>query len=387
MRKQLAKILIISCMMLSLFLVMLVTAEAEILSSGTCGDNLTWTLDSQGTLTISGTGDMWDYSGYDTPWYFMDENCSGSVKSVVIEEGITSIGNSAFYGESVETVNMPDSIKRIGKYAFAYGGGRLSSVNIPYGVTKIEEGTFLYSSLKSVTIPDSVTEIGDSAFAFCFQLKDNITIPDSVSVIGDGAFYACGRVKSVTMPKNAEYIGDNAFEDCDFTSFTIPDGVTTIKGNTFLGCENLKIISIPSSVTTIEDFVFGWVLELSDIYYGGSAQEWNELISDVDLGYNDSNLTIHYNCKYMSNMTKIMCSDSKTVVHIIPFDEFIGSTVVFALYEEGMLVDVKTVEYSGGTIEIVVDKKYDEIKMMVWNDLSTIRPLCKAEIFNEFDGE
>ena len=150
---------------------------AGIVASGTCGNNLTWALDDAGTLTISGTGNMKNYSmqkvnnKYITtaPWgeYY------DTIKSVVIEAGVTSIGSSAFNGcSSLASVTIPDSVTSIGDYAF-YGCSSLESVTIPDSVTTIGEAAFRNcSSLASVTIPDSVTSIGNYAFDVCSKLKD-----------------------------------------------------------------------------------------------------------------------------------------------------------------------------------------------------------------------
>ncbi|MBQ9392453.1 MAG: leucine-rich repeat domain-containing protein, partial [Oscillospiraceae bacterium] len=139
------------------------TAEAA--TSGSCGDDLTWTLDDAGTLTISGTGKMKDWTYNNTaPWH----SNRSSIKKVTIGNSVTSIGDWAFY----------------------YCTG-LTSVTIPDSVTSIGDRTFSYcSGLTSVTIPDSVTSIGDRTFSDCSGLM-NITIPASVTSIGYGAFEGC----------------------------------------------------------------------------------------------------------------------------------------------------------------------------------------------------
>ena len=159
---------------------------ADIVASGTCGeydydyddfgDNVTWTLDNEGLLTISGTGAMADYflcldNGdgtyeYSTPW-------GGGICSVLINAGVTSIGYGAFSGcTSLTSVTIPDSVTSIGMYAFS-GCSCLTSVTIPDCVTSIGEATFSYcTSLTSVTIPNSVTSIGERAFSECSGLTD-----------------------------------------------------------------------------------------------------------------------------------------------------------------------------------------------------------------------
>ena len=132
---------------------------ADIVDSGTCGaegdgSNLAWTLDSEGVLTISGSGDMHGYDPSAAPWH-------GRVKSAVIAEGVTSISWYAFYDcTSLTSVTIPDSVTSISWYAF-YNCRSLTSVTIPDSVTSIGEYAFYNCrSLTSVTIPDSVTSIG-----------------------------------------------------------------------------------------------------------------------------------------------------------------------------------------------------------------------------------
>ena len=147
---------------------------ADIVDSGTCGaegdgSNLTWTLDREGVLTISGSGDMYDYGLSDAPWY----GIRSRVKSAVIADGVTSIGGWAFYEcTSLTSVTIPDSVTSIGNGAFK-GCTSLTSVTIPGSVTRIGVGAFAScTSLTSVTIPDSVTRIGKQAFDYCTSLTD-----------------------------------------------------------------------------------------------------------------------------------------------------------------------------------------------------------------------
>ena len=132
-------------------------------------DNLTWTLDDNGTLTISGTGDMTNWGSEDSPWY---EYCS-AIKKVVIGDGITSIGSCAFMDcDNLTSVEIPNSVKTIYHHAF-YDCTKLKSLTIPDGVTSIDYSAFIgCESLESITIPDSVESIGISAFAHCWKLAD-----------------------------------------------------------------------------------------------------------------------------------------------------------------------------------------------------------------------
>jgi len=185
-----------------------------------CGSNVTCTyVESTGTLTISGTGDMYAYSyASDWPWH----TYRSSIKKVVINNGVTSIGYEAFIDCSgLTSVTIPNSVTSIGSGAFSgcYG---LTSVTIPNSVTSIGLGAFSYcEGLTSVTIPNSVTSIGSSAFSYCTGLT-SITIPNSVTSIGDWAFSGCYGLTSVTIPNSVTSIGDFAFAGCTgLTSMTV----------------------------------------------------------------------------------------------------------------------------------------------------------------------
>ena len=221
--------------------------------SGTCGENLTWDL-TNGVLTISGFGAMNDYSyGSNVPWYDNRENIS----QVVINDGVTSIGNGAFASCSgLTSVTIPNSVTSIGEFAFSSCSG-LTSVTIGNSVTSIGSSAFMYcSGLTSVTIPNSVTSIGGRAFNGCSGLT-SVTIPNSVTSIGDGAFAGCSSLTSVTIGNSVANIGGEAFAECSgLTSVTIPNSVTNIGGYAFESCSGLTSVTIPNSVTSIGECAF-----------------------------------------------------------------------------------------------------------------------------------
>ena len=165
-----------------------------------------------------------------------------SSSTYTIPQGITAIGDSAFYYcDSLTSVSIPDSVTSIGDSAFS-SCVSLTSVTIPDSVTSIGNIAFSFcTSLTSITIPDSVTSIGDGAFYACYSLT-SITIPDSVTSIGDWAFSSCTSLTSITIPDSVTFIGDSAFDFCEsLTSVSIPDSVTFIGDNAFSGCPNLTL--------------------------------------------------------------------------------------------------------------------------------------------------
>ena len=191
-------------------------------NSGECGDNLTWVLDENGTLTISGTGAMWFENDY-APWN------SYEVKKVVIEEGVDNIGSNAF---------------RDCKY--------LTDVTIPESVTSIDQYAFYRcNSLPEIVIPNGVKVLDWYSLCECSNLK-KIIIPDSVETIEDGVFYECSSLGEITLPSGLEWIGNRTFYKCtSLKKIVIPNQVTGIGNYVFYGCSTLEEISIPSSVTSI----------------------------------------------------------------------------------------------------------------------------------------
>ena len=265
--------------------------EGELIASGQAGENVTWSLDN-GVLTISGTGNMEDYSSASSkmgPWY----ESRNEIETVIIEGGVTSIGKDAFRNcGSLIDVTIPNSVISIGAEAFAYSG--LTSVTIPDSVTSIGNGAFLNChSLTSVTISNGVTTIAENTFMYCNSLT-SVIIPDGVISIERSAFYKCTNLASVTIPNSVTSIGDFAFSVSQrLTNVTIPDSVTNIGASAFYYCVNLTSVTIPDSVTSIGEKAFDST-KLTDVYYGGSESQWGEIsIEAANTPLTAAN--IHYN--------------------------------------------------------------------------------------------
>ncbi len=211
-------------------------------TSGTCGQNLAWKLDANGTLTISGKGPMANYSTMcDAPWY----DSASSIKKVVIQSGVSSIGDYAFFWcANIKSVTIPSSVTSIGDGAFCWCQS-LGEISVPNSVASIGGSAFLGSGLTSIKLPKSLSGISDHMFLSCQQLT-SITIPEGVTSIGDEAFRECSGLTSISLPSSLTSIGELAFDGCSLKSITIPRNVSSIASNAFLWCSSLESIKVDS---------------------------------------------------------------------------------------------------------------------------------------------
>lgn len=306
-------------------------AFAENTIDGSCGEHLTWLYDySSKTLTISGEGNMSNYyssgtAGSRAPW-ITSTSIKNNLETVVISDGVTSIGEYAFfYCEKLKNITIPSSVKSIGIGAF-YHCDALPEITIPNGVESICNEAFQYcNGLKEVTIPGSVKNIGEGAFSNCYISADEsetgiesglekVIIQDGTESIGGSAFYMCEKLNTITLPDSVTSIGYWAFYDtgcyndwedseddvlyignhfisayqgkstpCDIKSgtktiadyaffacrdlpgITIPDSVESIGNHAFESSNSLTNITIPKSVTSIGSEAFYSCFDLADI--------------------------------------------------------------------------------------------------------------------------
>ena len=241
-----------------------------IVASGECGDDVIWTLDSNGTLTVSGTGEMTNFTeSSSAPWY----DYRADIKTIIMEDGATSIGDYAFYEcANLTSVTIPDSVTAIGNSAFKYCK-TLSSVTLPDKIDTLENSAFAYTGLTSIVIPDGIASIG-AAFIGCKSLS-SIDIPASVTHISGGAFDGCSSLTSIELPPNLTTIEDGLFNYSGITSITIPEKVTSIDASAFYGCQGLTSIVIPESVTSIGQTAFGICKNLKTIEFTGNPPAIN----------------------------------------------------------------------------------------------------------------
>ena len=254
---------------------------------GVCGDNLTWKLDVNGVLTISGKGEMYDFlcpsaiidnpKGLSkAPWY----DYGNQIKKVIVEEGVLDIGRGAFVSESydrcdnylsLESVTLPDGILQIGTMSFM-GCQNLKSINLPDSIEAINEAALgICKSLSEIHIPSGIKVISKNAFMNC-GLKA-VEIPENVQVIEDGAFWYNQSLESVSIHKGVLNIGDRAFGSCkSLNSLIIPEGVENISDHAFES-SGLKEVTLPRSVTSIGNDAFSYNESLIIKCYSNSYSE------------------------------------------------------------------------------------------------------------------
>ncbi len=376
---------------------------AEIVASGECGmwgDNVTWVLDSVGTLTISGEGDMKNY--FSSPF----DNTS-DIKSVVIESGVTNIGNSVFDNCSdLTSITIPDSITRIGNYAFD-NCRNLTSITIPNSVTSIGEYAFFYcSSWTSITIPNSVTSIGESAFegtgyydndtnwengvlyidnhlikAKSYIINSEYIINNSTKTIADCAFWNCYDLTSITIPNSVTSVGDNAFYYCrGLTSITIPDSVTSIGERAFEDCSGLTNATIGNGVTSIGTYAFSGCSSLTSIAIGKNTTEIGLWV------FKDCNIkTVYYNAQqyfsvFGNNLREIHLGDN---VKLIPENAF-TDTVYYkddTNWENGLLyIDNCLVAAKSDIIECKIKDNCKVIANSIFKNCSSLDSVYISDI-------
>ena len=309
-------------------------------ASGTCGENAKWTLTGSGdelVLTISGTGEMIDYSENNrAPWF---ESYSTRIKRLCIEDGITTIGAYAFdHCYNIIEVSISDSVTSIKKASFQDSFG-FTSITIPNNVTSIEDYAFSgCSDLMSITLPSSVTSLGKYVFSRCNNLESitilggvtkinehvfsdcskliSVILPDSVMSIGDYAFYKCGSLANIKLPDSVTSIGSHAFSSCySLDGITLPEDLTDIGWSTFQGCSSLTSINIPKGVTSIGWYVFKDCINLERVMIPYGVTEigkdtFANCIGLTSIDIPDSVISLSSCFSGCSGLTSINLSDS-----------------------------------------------------------------------------
>jgi hypothetical protein len=268
MKKRFVSLLLAISMIFSLMPVSAVTAFAEsenggevtTVDSGYCGadnggENLKWTLDNNGVLTISGSGAMKDYTWDENvrlDWYVRKKD----IRSVVLDNRITHIGDYAF-----DKCTNIESVRYTG-----YTGN--AGVALPESVTTIGVHAFSDTGVTgTLKLPEHLTEIDSSAFYHCGKLNGELKLPDTVKEIGGFAFNSCGFTGKLELPTSLENIGNDAFESCSGLTgkLTFPSKMNEIKSSIFHETGITEVV-IPSSIKTVRDFAFNSCMNLKKVY-------------------------------------------------------------------------------------------------------------------------
>lgn len=281
----------------------------NIVNIGRCGDKLSYTLDKDGLLTISGTGSMWDFDSFyinngesdvALEWY----GYNSEIRKAVIESGVTDIGDYAFFGcANLEEVVLPASVESIGNTSFG-SCDSLRKINIPSSVNTIKQYAFSgCKSLVSITLPDSITRMDDGIFTSCSKLE-NVNIPSSISCVGMATFDKCYGLKSIKIPENITAIGDYAFNSCiGLESIDIPNTVKSLGAYAFCGCEAIVHFNIPASVESI----------------GTCALSRCSKLDGIDVDPANTQYAAMQNVLFSKDMTSlILCNAGKKGKYVVP---------------------------------------------------------------------
>ncbi|MCD7822798.1 MAG: leucine-rich repeat protein [Oscillospiraceae bacterium] len=326
-------------------------------TSGTCGvdgDNLTWELTSDGVLTISGTGEMADFSSVsDQPWYYYDQI---TVTTVIVEDGVTRIGDYAFYAfRSLTQISLPDTLTSIGRYAF-WECESLESIILPDSVETIESYAFAGCDLLSyIKLPDGLATLGAAIFSGCDSLKEisipaNITtcssdgpfyrssvekvvfegnVPDYVmrhcttltevvfagetTEVGEYSFYYCTSLQEIVLPDGLVTIEKGAFWNCtSLMNVVLPEGLLSIGSAAFENCASMSSITLPNSLTTLGWVVFSGCTELTEITIPSNFA----LCSGNGPFQSSSIETVYYESTVVPDMTFEFCTTLKKIVFV-----------------------------------------------------------------------
>ncbi len=233
---------------------------------------------NQNVFEISSNGTLIQYNGSDSKVVVpsnvkkigMAFMANKNIKEVILPEGVTEIGEYAFYQcSNLEEVVLPSSVKKLGVRAF-YACGNLRKINLSEGITEIPDEVFTNCSrLKEFTLPRSVKSIGRLAFYGCSEVF--VTLPENLETLGDGAFLHCTSLTEITIPTSLKIIEEDVFSNTGVETVIIPENITEVGGRAFNGCKNLKYIEFPSGVKSLGDAVLNDNPSIQTVVFKGDA--------------------------------------------------------------------------------------------------------------------
>ncbi|MBE6679073.1 MAG: hypothetical protein E7598_00965 [Ruminococcaceae bacterium] len=286
---------------LALSLCLILFASAETVASGTCGSNVTWTLDSEGTMTLSGSGDTTDYFSYETshrPW----DDYKSKIKKIVIENRVATITRDLFLGlGNLEEVYISPSVSLIGQDAFGYcakikafyvdeknafyssedgvlfdadktvliqypAANPRTEYTMPNTVTKLETMAFYKAKkLVNITFSSSLKQTSYRAFSGCSSIKE-VVLPEGLEKLSLGSFEYCSLLEKIVFPSTIKTIAGGSFAYCtSLKEFTFPQ-ITDIYNGMFEGCTALKKVVLPEGITEIGSYMFYKCAALTEVY-------------------------------------------------------------------------------------------------------------------------
>lgn len=331
---------------------MTTNSKEDAVATGVCGENLTWKLDSNGLMTISGTGDMTEFTPYkncaDTPWYSL----TPYIKEIVVEDGVTSISSDAFaWCDNLTKVTLADSITLLDYQAF-YCCENLKEINLPENLREIGQECFLNTAIKSVVFPKSLLYI--KAAAFSGSSLTEINIPKNIKEISSSAFSYCNKLKTITLDADSQYFSMykdvlyNKYQDeiiafpATLETLTLSENMVDFNG---IWSNNIKTLNISSNLATIQMFAFDGLSNLQNI---NVVSENSHFSSENGILYNKDKTAI---VSYPAGKKDSIYIMPKTVKSIEPIN--FNYTYNFTdLYYAGSEADLDINEYLNGRFTI-----------------------------------
>lgn len=393
--KKLVSVFLAVAILLSCFAASAVTlaAEEQIIADGVLSESSSWSLSTDGVLSISGNGDMPDFSAYsDQPWRAL----AASVKSVVISDGITRVGAHSFeLLPALSSVSLPKSLTSIGESALerCYA---VKLVDVPSSVRTIERRAFAdcwqLATYDIAYASSYLTYIGDEAFAGCTSLTTT-NIPQRLLHLGDGAYLGCASLNNIKLPDRLEYLGRSAFQSCtSLREINIPWQITSVPDFAFFGCTSLesvtfgrhlekigrevflwcpalKTLNIPKGVTEMPDFTYGFYYFNGEYrkYDGLSLSTASEVAADyarrhgLELILDDDAHVCADACPYCALCTSdcefLNCAE-KCPGHIFPITGTVCDGIAWSLSEDFVLTLTGSGEMPDFTYDAVPWIKY-----------------------------
>lgn len=247
------------------------TVYAEVSDYGKCGADLVCTITEDGVLTISGTGEMYDR--YNTDYIYPWEKEEEKITKVIIEDGVTAIGEMAFGNcKNLKSVEIGNTVTEIGIYAFV-NCTELENISIPKSVKRIGDFAFHGTKWHENRENDECIIVND-ILVEALNAKGEFIVPENIRSISGAAFYAT-QVSSVKIPDSVKEIGGYAFWDCySLKNVELPDSISSINYGTFKNCSQLEKITIPDSVAEIGGEAFNGCKKLDDIVIPETVDEF-----------------------------------------------------------------------------------------------------------------